>query len=135
MNAVDTNVLARFFVTDPDDAESRRQQPAAIRAMSEKVFVSASVVLEFEWVLRGFYEISRPQIVRILEALCGLENAHLESRGKILSAINGYQAGLDFADALHLASASACEKMTSFDQKFRKKAKALGMTPSVDEPS
>jgi hypothetical protein len=50
MNAVDTKVLARFFVTDPDDVESAKQHPAAIRAMSEKVFVSASVVLEFEWV-------------------------------------------------------------------------------------
>jgi predicted nucleic-acid-binding protein len=98
MNAVDTNVLARFFVTDPDDVESTKQHPAAIRAMSEKVFVSASVVLEFEWVLRGFYQLSKLQIERILEALCGLENVHLENRGSILAAMNGYQNGHALTD-------------------------------------
>ena len=30
MNAVDTNVLARFFINDKDDRESMRQRPAAI---------------------------------------------------------------------------------------------------------
>jgi predicted nucleic-acid-binding protein len=135
MNAVDTNVLARFFVTDPDDAESDKQHPAAVRAMSEKVFVSASVFLEFEWVLRGFYQLPKAQIEQILEALCGLENVHLESRGKILSAMNGYQMGLDFADALHLTSASSCELFHSFDQKLKKRAKALSHTPGVKIPT
>jgi predicted nucleic-acid-binding protein len=135
MNAVDTNVLARFFVTDPDDAESMKQHPAAIRAMSEKVFVSASVALEFEWVLRGFYQLSKLQIGRIFEALCGLENVHLENRGTVLAAMNGYQNGLDFADALHLASASSCESFKSFDKKLRKKTQTLNLTPSVSEPT
>jgi predicted nucleic-acid-binding protein len=135
MNAVDTNVLARFFVTDPDDAESIKQHPAAIRAMSGKVFVSASVALEFEWVLRGFYQLSKPQIERILEALCGLENVHIENRGTILAAMNGYQNGIDFADALHLASAGSCEQFKSFDKKFQRKAKALNLTPMVFEPN
>jgi predicted nucleic-acid-binding protein len=135
MNALDTNVLARFFVTDPDDAESMKQHPAAVRAMSEKVFVSASVVLELERVLRGFYQLSKPQIERILEALCGLENVHLENRGTILAAMNAYQNGLDFADALHLASAGACESFKSFDKKFRKKTRTLNLTPAVLEPT
>jgi predicted nucleic-acid-binding protein len=126
MNAVDSNVLAPFFVTDRDDSEAMKQHPAAVRAMSEKVFVSTSVVLEFEWVLRGFYELPKVQIARILEALCGLENVHLENRGKILTAMNGFQTGLDFADALHLANAGSCELFQSFDQKLKKKAKASG---------
>jgi predicted nucleic-acid-binding protein len=135
MNAIDTNVLARFFVTDPDDPESTKQHPAAIRAMSEKVFVSASVALEFEWVLRGFYQLSKTQIQTIFEALCGLENVHLENRGTVLAAMNGYQNGLDFADALHLASASSCESFKSFDQKLRKRAKAQNINPVVVEPT
>lgn len=52
MNAVDTNVLARFFINDPDDAEAARQRPAAIAALSGKVFVPVTVVLEFEWVMK-----------------------------------------------------------------------------------
>ena len=134
MNAVDTNVLARFFVTDNDDAESLKQQPAAIRAMSGKVFVSASVVLEFEWILRGFYEFPRVQIQGILEALCGLENVQLENRGTILAALNAYQSGLDFADALHLASAGSASSFISFDQRLKKRSQSLGLTPKVDTP-
>ena len=69
MNAVDTNVLARFFINDADDAEAPRQRPAAIVALSGSVFVPVSVILEFEWVMRGFYELSRKEIQRVLEAL------------------------------------------------------------------
>jgi predicted nucleic-acid-binding protein len=99
------------------------------------VFISASVVLEFEWVLRGFYQLPKLQIRQILEALCGLENVHLENRGIILASMNGYQSGLDFADALHLSSASSCEQFKSFDQKLKKKAQTLGLTPAVYEPT
>jgi predicted nucleic-acid-binding protein len=134
MNAIDTNVLARFFVTDPEDAEASKQHPAAVRVMSEKVFVATSVVLEFEWVLRGFYQLPQVQISKVFEALCGLENVYIENRHAVLLAMNGYQNGLDFADALHLASAQSCEQFSSFDHKLRKKAKALGLTPLVVEP-
>jgi predicted nucleic-acid-binding protein len=135
MNAVDTNVLARFFVNDADDPESTKQRPAAISVMSGKVFVSATVVLEFEWVLRGFYEFPRKEIQRIFESLCGLENVQIENRGTILAALNGYQQGLDFADALHLSSARSCVAFASFDQKLRKRARALAVTPPVETPA
>ena len=54
MKSLDTNVLARFFVDDPDDAEAAKQRPAAIEALAERCFVSVTVLLELEWVLRGF---------------------------------------------------------------------------------
>ena len=44
MKAVDTNVLARFFIDDPDDDEAELQKPTAIQAMSQAVFVSISVI-------------------------------------------------------------------------------------------
>lgn len=69
MKAVDTNVLARFFVNDPDDSEAARQRPAAIRAMTGRVFVSLTVVLELEWVLRGFYELVTADVFKVLRAL------------------------------------------------------------------
>jgi predicted nucleic-acid-binding protein len=48
VNAIDTNVLARFFIDYPDDSEAALQRPAAIAALSGTVFVSVTVVLEFE---------------------------------------------------------------------------------------
>ena len=62
MKALDTNVLARFFVDDADDAQAARQRPAAVAALSERAFVSVTVLLELEWVMRGFYEIGRAHV-------------------------------------------------------------------------
>lgn len=134
MNAVDTNVLARFFINDEDDREAARQRPAAIVAMSGAVFVPISVILEFEWVMRGFYELSRKDIQHVFESLCGLEHVQIEDRGIVLAALNAYQQGLDFADALHLARADFCNTFLSFDQRLKKRAKAAGLSPAVETP-
>jgi len=42
MKALDTSVLARFFIGDPDDRQAARQRPAAIAALSERAFVSVT---------------------------------------------------------------------------------------------
>ncbi|MDD5181047.1 MAG: type II toxin-antitoxin system VapC family toxin [Gallionellaceae bacterium] len=134
MNAVDTNVLARFFINDADDPEAARQRPAAIAALSDVVFVPVSVILEFEWVMRGFYELSHKDIQHVFESLCGLENVQIEDRGIVLAALNAYQKGLDFADALHLARTEFCHTFLSFDQRLKKRAKAAGLSPAVEVP-
>lgn len=134
MNALDTNVLARFFINDADDPEAAQQRPAAIAAFSGAAFVSTSVILEFEWVMRGFYELPRKDIQRIFESLCGLENVQIEDRGIVLATLNAYQQGLDFADALHLTRADFCSTFLSFDQKLKKRAKAAGLSPAVETP-
>lgn len=134
MKAIDTNVLARFFINDEDDAEAAKQRPAAIAAMSDAVFVPFSVILEFEWVMRGFYELSRKDIQRVFESLCGLENVQIEDRGIVLSAMNSYQLGLDFADALHLARSNFCNAFLSFDQRLKKRAHSLGLSPEMEIP-
>ena len=72
MRALDTNVLARFFVDDADDAQAARQRPAAVAALSERSFVSVTVLLELEWVLRGFYELPTRDVLRVLRALASI---------------------------------------------------------------
>ena len=134
MNAVDTNVLARFFINDVDDPETAKQRPAAIAALTGKVYVTMSVVLEFEWVMRGCYALSRKDIQRVFEALCGLQNVQIENRSSVLAALNAYQRGIDFADALHLARADSCDVFLSFDRQFRRRASAAGLSPVVEIP-
>ncbi len=135
MNALDTNVLARFFIDDEDDPESMLQRPAAIAAMSQKGFVCVTVMLELEWVMRGFYKLPRKDIERVFESLCGLTNIYIENRDTVLRALNNYHAGLDFADALHLASAKSCEAFLSFDNHFRKRSISIRLEPYVVKPS
>jgi hypothetical protein len=67
MKALDTNVLARFFVDDADDAQAVRQRPAAVAALSERAFVSVTVLLEFEWLMRGFYDLPLNRFVVCVE--------------------------------------------------------------------
>lgn len=135
MKAVDTNVLARFFINDEDDPEAAKQRPAAIATMSGAVFISLTVLLEFEWMMRGFYELPRRDILRVFESLCGLENVQIEDRGILLVALNAYRLGLDFADAMHLARADFCSAFVSFDQRLKKRAMAANLSPAVEIPA
>jgi predicted nucleic-acid-binding protein len=57
MKAIDTNILARFFIDDADDVQASQQRPIAIRILSQAVYVPITVILEFEWVMRGFYKL------------------------------------------------------------------------------
>ena len=132
MRALDTNVLARFFVDDADDAQAAKQRPAAIAALAGRSFVSVTVLLELEWVLRGFYELRTRDISRVLRALASIEHVTLEDRGAVLVAVDAFDKGLDFADALHLARSSRASGFATFDQRLAKRAKRLALTPPVE---
>jgi predicted nucleic acid-binding protein len=49
----------------------------------------------------------------------------LENARRVAKALAWMQAGIDFADALHLSAAEDCEAFMSFDQSFAKKANSL----------
>lgn len=132
MKSLDTNILARFFIDDPEDSQAIKQRPAAIIAMSERSFVSITVVLEFEWVMRGFYKMTRAEIASVFNALVGIAHITLEDRAAVLAAIDAFQQGLDFSDALHHAKSARCSALLSFDKTFVKRAKALALVPAVE---
>ena len=131
MKALDTNVLARFFIDDADDAQAAKQRPAAAAAMAERAWVSVTVLLEFVWVMRGFYGLAPKDVGRVLHALAGIEHITLEDRPAIVSALASLDKGLDFADALHVARSSRASEFLTFDQRLAKRAKALGLLPAV----
>lgn len=132
MRSLDTNVLARFFVDDPDDAQAVKQRPAAIAALAERSFVSVTVLLELEWVMRGFYELPNVDISRVLRALTSIGHISLEDRDAVLVALDAFDQGLDFADALHLARSERASGFATFDQRLAKRAKGLALTPPVE---
>jgi predicted nucleic-acid-binding protein len=132
MRALDTNVLARFFVDDADDAQAAKQRPAAVAALAQRCFVSVTVLLELEWVMRGFYELSTKDISRVLRALASIEHITLEDRDAVLVALDGFDKGLDFADSLHLACSSRASGFATFDQRLAKRTKTLALTPAVE---
>ena len=132
MKALDANVLARFFIDDPDDAQAAKQRPAAVAALSERAFVSVTVLLEFEWVMRGFYALPRRDIARVMRGLAGIEHITLEDRGAVLVALDAFDSGLDFADALHVSRSSRAAAFTTFDQRLARRARGLALSPPVE---
>jgi predicted nucleic-acid-binding protein len=125
-------VLARFFVDDSDDAQAARQRPAAVAALSERCYVSVTVLLELEWVMRGFYALSRRDIVRAMRALAGIEHVTVEDRDAVLAALDAFDAGLDFADALHVARSGRATAFATFDRQLARRAKASALAPPVE---
>lgn len=134
MIAVDTNILARFYVDDPTDPEAAKQRPIAHRLLTEspQVFVPLTVVLELEWVLRAFYGFAAEDFIRVIKHLLGLPNVSIEEWSRIADALVWHGEGLDFADALHLLASSHCTEFMSFDdRKFARRAKRMGLMPKV----
>ena len=138
MIAVDTNILARFYVDDPGDPEAAKQRPIAraIMADSPSLFVPMTVVLELEWVLRAFYRFEPAKIVRVLEHLLGLGHVNTEESERIAAALQLTAEGMDFADALHLAGSHHCEALYTFDdRRFARRARRLRCAPPVQVPN
>jgi len=135
--ALDTNVLARFYCEDPNDAEAARQRPSVLRLFreAEAMFVPITVVVEFEWIMRGFYERDRQDFVRVIRHLLGLPNVTVEDWQAVDDALTLHLEGLDFADALHWARSRHCAQMISFDDRgFARKIKRLKLEPAVLNP-
>jgi len=120
--AVDTNVVVRYLTRD--DAEQFARASALIA--SEDVFVCTTVVLECEWVLRRAYQFSRNRIVEALRSFAGLPRVTLEEPALIVQALEWSAAGMDFADALHLATTGDCEAFVSFDRRLATIARRIG---------
>lgn len=137
MIAVDTNVLARFYCEDPNDPEAKRQRPLARRVMveSEAVFVPLTVVLEFEWVMRGFYELEPEHFSQAIEHLLGMPHVTVERWEAVKDAIDLHRRGLDFADALHWACSGSCERFVTFDdRRLVRRARRLALKPEIALP-
>ena len=130
MRAVDTNVVVRLIVND-DPA----QTAAAHRAMSaEPILVPKSVVLETEWVLRSVYRLPSATIATAIERLLGMVDVDVEDSIAVGRAVTWFKRGLDFADALHLASSGNADAFLTFDVAMRRKASTLGATPPAVAP-
>jgi predicted nucleic-acid-binding protein len=137
MIGLDTNVLARYYVEDEADAATKRQRLAAKKLIESgrPLMVSKTVVLELEWVLRGYYGFDPGEVVQVLGHLLSLPNVTIEDRGTVEQALSHCAAGLDFADALHHATYRGCESMVSFDdRRFVRRARNLGLRPVVTLP-
>ena len=137
MNGLDTNILARYYIEDAGDSESLKQRRLAQKIIEAgtPLMVCKTVILELEWVMRGYYEFSMKEIYSVFNHLLSLSHIQIEDRAAVQNALMYYYAGLDFADALHHASYQICEQMLSFDdRRFARKVKKMALLPPVIVP-
>jgi predicted nucleic-acid-binding protein len=129
-SAVDTNVLLRLMVDEGSDHVRRA------RSLLEagKLFVSVSVLLETEWVLRSRYALPADMVNRLMTGLVGHPNVTVGNDAVVRRAIVAHGVGMDFADALHLYSAAECDDFLTFDKHLMRKSRMLSDTPIVRQP-
>jgi predicted nucleic-acid-binding protein len=129
MLAIDTNILVRYLTGD----HPKQSRQARTLVGGNDVFVSVTVMLETEWVLRSVYGHTPLQVSRALRAFAGLARVAVESPAVIGRAFDQVERGMDFADALHLGGADNCAAFVTFDKKLVKTARKAGLD-TVREP-
>lgn len=129
MLAVDTNVLVRYLVRDDPDQTER----ATKLIRSQAVWISKTVLLEAGWVLASSYNYSPEKIAEVLRELLGLPSVRSEDDRTVSQALDWYERGVDFADAMHLASSSFTMPFATFDRDLIRKARRL-TTPEIVSP-
>ncbi len=123
MLSVDTNVLVRYFVAEDDPKQSEKARKLIV---GQPTFFPITVLLETEWVLRAKYRVEQGRIMAAFLALAGIPSVTLEARGAVIRAIRWTSdAGLEFADALHLALSNDVEAFVTFDRDFAKRGRKL----------
>jgi predicted nucleic-acid-binding protein len=128
MIAVDTNVVVRLIIDD-DPAQTER---AAELLRSGAILITRTVLLETVWVLRDTYELDRGRVAAVIRRLLGLDGVAVDDWNVVRRALGWFETGLDFADALHLASAgTGATEFVTFDRRFARRAVRLGAEPSV----
>jgi len=125
MLAIDTNLVVRYLTGDHPIQSVRAKDLIE----TQDVFVCTTVLLETEWVLRSAYGFDAPRIVPALRAFAGLPHVILEDPARAAQALDWMADGMDFADAVHLASASSCEAFVTLDRRFARDARKSGGIP------
>lgn len=123
MIAVDTNILVRYAVKD-----DRKQTAIATEFLKNNTCcIIKTVLLELAWVLssQAGYNLARSVVAERLRHICGLPTITVEDATGTAQAIAWYEQGMDFADALHLASSISCSGFATMDRRMTAKADRL----------
>ena len=94
-----------------------------------------TVILELEWVMRGFYGLPAASFCVTVEHLLGMPHVTVERWEAVKDAVDLRRRGLDFADALHWACSRSCSAVVTFDERrFARRSRRLGLVPKVAAP-
>ncbi len=127
MLTVDTNILLRYALND------HPKLSALAREIIEEntCFAPLLAVAEMGFVLGSVYEASPKETVAYVKQLMQQRNLRFEHESRILQALIGVEAGVDWFDALLWAAAPTQHEFATLDRKFANKANKLAWVPAV----
>lgn len=145
MKGFDTNVLLRFLTADePKQSRISRQLIEDAETMGDRLHLSALVLVELVWVLRGRrYSLSRSEIADLLDELLDTAVFEVQDRDLVRRATSAFRAGpADFSDCLigEIDRRAGCETTLTFDRRlartsgFEEARGEDGSPPRVSEP-
>lgn len=123
MAALDTNVVVRLITGD--DALQAAQAKKLLER--EPCSIAPSVLMECEWVLRAAYGMEAALIAQLFRQLLALKGVTPQSPALTERVLAAYEAGIDFADALHALQTPEGESFATFDAALVKHAARAGV--------
>jgi predicted nucleic-acid-binding protein len=109
--AADTNIVLRLITAD----DPVQEEIARDVLRKQGIFVSLTVLLESEWVLRSYYRWPRDQIADAFEAFSLLDAVVIERLKLARWAVDRMRRGADFADMIHLLVVADVTAFATFD--------------------
>jgi len=129
MIGVDTNILVRYAVKD----DKHQTALATSFIAGNQCHVLKSVILELVWVLSSpsGYNLTRKVVTERLLHILGLPTMDTEDAVQVALAIDWYEKGMDFADALHLTSSCEANGFATMDARMSRKALQVAPTQNI----
>lgn len=119
MIAIDTNVLVRLLVNDPNEIAQNQFARQLLIAQGE-AWVSSIVLIETVWVLQSRYKLAKEEIIAVIEKLISHPRIQLENAARVQEALTLYRAAnVGFSDCSILNAAKNQPFMLyTFDKKL-----------------
>ncbi|TCP90515.1 putative nucleic-acid-binding protein [Rhizobium sp. PP-CC-2G-626] len=125
---IDTNILFRILLKDGSD----QWQLAAQLLQSHRVVIIPTVLLETEWVLRSVAKYSRSRVLQLFQTIMASHDFVIVDRDDIERALAAFEAGMDFADAMHLCLSDEATTFVTFDRDLVRRARRYLPRASVE---
>lgn len=121
--ALDTNILLDYFLGRDNHAKAHRLISAS--ATGEIVlYIPLLVILEFDWILKGFYKVDKPTITHRIDLILDIPNCEINNRQLLATALELYkkESGVSLDDCLIILEAmdKKCADFASSDGKLIK---------------
>lgn len=119
MIAIDTNVLLRLVVDDPNEKQ-QSQLARDLLNQHGQVWVSSIVLIETVWVLQSRYKLTKEHLIVVIEKIIQHPRIHLDNAASVDNALTLYSAcNAGFADCTILNEAKKKQLVLhTFDHKL-----------------